>query len=182
MGSAPQLYDKTRRLPLWVSVGHGKEAHTFKIPFEAWWLGAPRRPAATPSYLAAPRPPLCTPSLAPGPCRTCGRRARKGSRARVRCRRERGMPGAGLPWPQGARYQGGGAGWTGIEAGGWRSRQRQSAMRADLAAGLHGHPAGRRPLPLPRRPVRPYSPDGASIRRVQARRLAGAQAPAAPSR
>ena len=48
------LYDKTRRLPLQLSIGHGKGTATFDIPFDAWWLESDDRPciqASPPGFM-----------------------------------------------------------------------------------------------------------------------------------
>jgi hypothetical protein len=39
LGTHVQLYDKTRKLPIYISIGHGLDSQTFEIPFESWWLG-----------------------------------------------------------------------------------------------------------------------------------------------
>ena len=39
LGTHVQLYDKTRKLPIYISIGHGLDSQTFEIPFASWWLG-----------------------------------------------------------------------------------------------------------------------------------------------
>ncbi|EKX36601.1 hypothetical protein GUITHDRAFT_145651 [Guillardia theta CCMP2712] len=36
--------DATKKLPIMITIGHGRQSHTFEIPFEDWWLDKDSRP------------------------------------------------------------------------------------------------------------------------------------------